>query len=84
MNDKEKIARLLCRIAELLGTKDEQHAVIKLAVTLGVIYGQKIQVDVTSTDLKFNDITFGERGIGELVARALSGNKHSIKSVTKN
>ena len=83
MNDKEKIAHLLCRISALLGTKDEHLAVINLSVKLGIIYGQQIQVDITGKDLKFSDITFGERGIGELIGRTLAGYEHSIISVTK-
>lgn len=74
MKDKEKIVRLLNKISYELWSKDEHQALIKFAVDLNLIYGQAIQIDITGKDLKFNDVVFGERGIGIIVARALSSN----------
>ena len=74
MKDKEKVVRLLNKISNELWSKDEHQALINFATELGLIYGQVIQVDITDKDLKFNGVTFGERGIGITVARALSPN----------
>lgn len=84
MKDKEKIVRLLCEISDLLRTTHEQQSIINLSVTLGLIYGQKVIVDISQSELNFDGITFGERGVGKLVANALSNRKHTSKPVTKN
>lgn len=75
MKDKEKIIRLLCQISDYLGTTNEQSSVINLAVNLGLIYGQAIQVDVTAAELKFNDVVFGEHGAGIIISNTLYGSK---------
>lgn len=74
MKDKEKVVRLLNKISYELWSKDEHQVLINFATELNLIYGQAIQIDITDKDLKFNGITFGERGIGVIVARALSSN----------
>ncbi len=73
MKDKEKIVRLLCQISNELNTTNEQNAAINLAVSLGLIYGQAIQIDVTAAELKFNDVVFGNRGIGVIISNTLHG-----------
>lgn len=83
MKDSKKIIRLLCEISDLLHATNEQQAVINLAVNLGLIYGQKVIVDISGTELNFDGITFGEHGTGKLVANALSNSKHTIKPVAK-
>lgn len=72
MKNKEKIVHLLCQASNLLSTKDEQQAIINLAVNFGFIYGQAIQVDLADKDLKLTGITFAERGLGIVIANALS------------
>lgn len=75
MKDKEKVIRLLCQISDRLETTDEQSLLINLAVNLGLIYGQAIQVDITADELKFNDVVFGEYGAGIIISNTL----HSLK-----
>ena len=70
MKDKEKFVHLLCQASNLLNTKDEQQAIINLAVNLGLIYGQNVQIDVS--DLKPCGITFATRGVGIIIANALN------------
>lgn len=71
MKNKKEIALLLSQISDLIGSKEEHQEVINFAVNLGLIYGQKIQVDVTDKDLKLEGITFGEYGTGIIIANAL-------------
>lgn len=85
MKNKEKIVHLLCQASNLLSTKDEQQAIINLAVNFGFIYGQAVQVDITSKDLKFTGVTFAERGLGIVIANALSDEvKKNIVPVTES
>ncbi len=84
MKKSKKIVRLLCEISDLLHTTNEQQSIINLAVNLGVIYGQKVIVDISAPELSFGGITFGEHGVGKLVANALSGKEHTISPVAKS
>lgn len=75
MKDTKKIIHKLCEISDLLHTANEQQAVITFAANLNLIYGQAIQVDITSKELKFSGITFAERGVGKIIVNALNVSK---------
>ena len=81
MKNKKEIVHLLCQISNHLDTKDEQNSVINLAVNLGLIYGQAIQIDVTAAGLKFNDVLFREYGVGVIISNTLYGSKNSLSEL---
>ena len=48
-------------------------AVLNLATALNLINASMVQVSLSSREIKLEGVTFGERGIGRLIANSLAG-----------
>lgn len=76
MKDKKQIMDFCSKISSLLDSPDEHSALINLAVNFGLINGQMLQIDFDlNNNLRFNGVTFGEYGVGILIANSLYHNQ---------